>query len=64
MTSLSSVALFPVDRTAAITWLRFAFVKTSGMPQIYVGGWSKTRENCERMRTTENVSTIALLVAG
>jgi hypothetical protein len=28
--SLSSVALLPFERMAAMTWLRFAFVNTSG----------------------------------
>jgi hypothetical protein len=29
--SFSSVALLPVEWMAAMTWLRFAFVKTSGI---------------------------------
>lgn len=34
-TSLSSVSLLPRDRMAAMTWLRFAFVKTSGTRGAY-----------------------------
>jgi hypothetical protein len=32
--SFSSVSLLPRERIAAITWLRFAFVNTSGTGEV------------------------------